>query len=33
MIMKKTILAQFVVLLIGTVFSWFNFAQEYLSWV
>ncbi|MFA5232527.1 MAG: hypothetical protein WC410_02580 [Candidatus Paceibacterota bacterium] len=31
--MKKTILAQFVVLLIGTVFAWFNFAQEYLSWV
>jgi hypothetical protein len=31
--MKKIILAQFWVLLLGTVFAWFNFALELISWL
>ena len=30
--MKKVILAQFIVLLCGTVFAWFNFAEELINW-
>jgi hypothetical protein len=31
--MRKIILIQFIVLLIGTVFAWFNFAQELINWL
>jgi hypothetical protein len=31
--MKKIILTQFFVLLAGTLFAWFNFAREYISWI
>jgi hypothetical protein len=31
--MRKIILIQFTVLLIGTVFAWFNFAQELINWL
>jgi len=31
--MKKIILAQFIVLLAGTLFAWFNFATELISWL
>jgi hypothetical protein len=31
--MKKVIWLQFLVLLAGTAFAWFNFAQEYISWM
>jgi len=30
--MKKIILAQFIVLLGGTLFAWFNFATELIDW-
>ncbi|NMC51713.1 hypothetical protein GYA54_03230 [Candidatus Kuenenbacteria bacterium] len=30
--MKKLLTAQFVVLLIGTLFAWFNFGRELISW-
>lgn len=31
--MKKIILIQFFVLLAGTLFAWFNFSKEYISWI
>jgi len=31
--MKKIIIIQFIVLLIGTVFAWFNFFSEFVSWL
>jgi len=31
--MKKIILTQFLVLLFGTVFAWFNFALELINWL
>lgn len=31
--MKKVIIIQFVVLLLGTLFAWFNFIQEFLNWL
>jgi len=31
--MKKIILIQAIVLLAGTLFAWFNFSKEYLSWI
>jgi hypothetical protein len=31
--MKKIIVAQFVVLLLGTLFAWVNFAYELVSWL
>jgi hypothetical protein len=31
--MKKIILIQFIVLLIGTLFAWFNFVQELINWL
>lgn len=31
--MKKILLAQYVVLLAGTLFAWFNFLKEYVSWL
>jgi hypothetical protein len=31
--MKKIILAQFWVLLLGTVFAWVNFGQELVNWL
>jgi len=31
--MKKVILAQFIVLLGGTLFAWFNFATELIDWM
>jgi hypothetical protein len=31
--MKKIIITQFVVLLIGTVFAWFNFLSELVNWL
>jgi len=31
--MKKVILIQFIVLLIGTLFAWTNFAMELISWL
>jgi hypothetical protein len=31
--MKKVILAQFIVLLGGTLFAWFNFAIELIDWM
>jgi hypothetical protein len=31
--MKKIILIQFAVLLIGTAFAWFNFAEELINWL
>ncbi|HRY63601.1 MAG TPA: hypothetical protein P5267_03315 [Patescibacteria group bacterium] len=31
--MKKFLTAQFVVLLCGTVFAWFNFGRELYAWV
>jgi len=31
--MKKVILAQFIVLLIGTLFAWTNFFMELISWM
>jgi hypothetical protein len=31
--MKKIILTQFFVLLAGTLFAWFNFANEYIAWI
>lgn len=30
--MNKIILAQFVVLLVGTIFAWYNFVKEYAAW-
>ncbi|MDD4332551.1 MAG: hypothetical protein PHT51_00360 [Patescibacteria group bacterium] len=30
--MKKIIIIQFIVLLAGTIFAWYNFVREYLSW-
>jgi len=30
--MKKIILSQFVILLAGTVFAWYNFSRELISW-
>ncbi len=30
--MKKIILTQFLVLLAGTLFAWFNFINEYIYW-
>jgi len=31
--MRKIILAQFIVLLAGTLFAWFNFGLELYSWL
>jgi hypothetical protein len=31
--MKKIIITQFIVLLFGTLFDWFNFTQELISWL
>ncbi len=31
--MKKTITIQFVVLLVGTLFAWANFAYELINWL
>ena len=31
--MGKIILAQFIVLLAGTLFAWFNFATELINWL
>jgi hypothetical protein len=31
--MKKIILAQFIVLLGGTLFAWFNFTTELIDWM
>lgn len=31
--MRKIITAQFIVLLFGTLFAWFNFAQELIDWL
>jgi hypothetical protein len=31
--MKKIIISQFIILLVGTVFAWFNFAVELKSWL
>ena len=31
--MKKTIIAQFVILLIGTIFAWVNFGIELINWL
>ena len=31
--MKKTIIAQFIVLLVGTLFAWTNFIQELVNWL
>jgi hypothetical protein len=31
--MKKILLVQFLVLLAGTLFAWFNFIKEYVSWI
>jgi len=31
--MKRIILAQFIVLFVGTLFAWFNFATELISWL
>jgi len=31
--MKKIIIAQFIVLLIGTLFAWTNFAMELVNWL
>ncbi|MCX6702144.1 MAG: hypothetical protein NTX96_03060 [Candidatus Zambryskibacteria bacterium] len=30
--MKKIITTQFIVLLIGTVFAWYNFSRELIDW-
>lgn len=31
--MKRIIILQFIVLLVGTVFAWFNFISELLNWL
>jgi len=31
--MKKIIIIQFIVLLIGTAFAWFNFSKELIDWL
>jgi len=31
--MKKVIIIQFIILLIGTLFAWFNFSTELLNWL
>jgi hypothetical protein len=31
--MKKIVLFQFFVLLAGTLFAWFNFSKELISWI
>ncbi|MCX6738265.1 MAG: hypothetical protein NTY11_02530 [Candidatus Parcubacteria bacterium] len=31
--MKKIIISQFIVLLIGTLFAWFNFIRELVAWL
>jgi len=31
--MRKVIIAQFVILLVGTVFAWTNFTRELLDWL
>jgi len=31
--MKKIILMQFFVLLVGTIFAWFNFTEELINWL
>jgi hypothetical protein len=31
--MKKIIIIQFIVLLLGTVFAWFNFTKELIDWL
>lgn len=31
--MRKTIIAQFIVLLLGTGFAWVNFTRELLAWL
>jgi hypothetical protein len=31
--MRKIIIAQFIVLLIGTVFAWLNFLNELMNWL
>lgn len=31
--MKKIILTQFIILLAGTIFAWYNFIQEYINWL
>ncbi len=32
-LMKKIIIAQFIILLAGTAFAWFNFYRELLNWL
>lgn len=31
--MRKIIVAQFIILLIGTLFAWFNFTKELINWL
>ena len=31
--MRKLLLAEFMVLLGGTVFAWYNFALEFINWI
>ncbi|HXK31995.1 MAG TPA: hypothetical protein VJ378_00785 [Candidatus Paceibacterota bacterium] len=31
--MKKLISAQFIILLVGTLFAWFNFTRELIDWL
>ena len=31
--MKKLIISQFLILLIGTIFAWVNFSVELISWI
>jgi hypothetical protein len=30
--MEKIIISQFVILLVGTLFAWFNFGKEFVAW-
>lgn len=30
--MKKLLISELIILLAGTVFAWYNFSQEYISW-
>jgi len=31
--MKNIIISQFIILLIGTVFAWYNFGREFYDWL
>ena len=31
--MKKVVVSQFIVLLVGTVFAWYNFGRELYDWL